>query len=768
MLAGIDLRIEQPASTSPVTAAPVSAEADAAVICPHADCAQSNPAGSSHCLYCDRPLQSKAPASLINLPSALSHRYHITAPMPAKGAEAELLLVQANHGGPQLVAKIYRHGILPKTAVQDRIALVGKEHRVDILEWGVSDGYAYELMEYCSGGSLRSLLDQPVYQTDNQQGMPAELVRALSAELSLALADTHAHGLVHRDLKPENILIRSMTPLDLVLTDFGIASILDVTQRYTGVAHTLPYAAPESLSGVIDAKADYWALGMIVLEAATGAHPFKNLSDAVILHTLTTRNIVTSGIRDAAISKLARGLLIRDPAQRWGATEVQRWLANDPTLAEPLHSLPEADQAYSQPYHLGEQRCYQPEQLGVALANQWELGITDVLNGQLLAWFRDVQKDQNVVRLLLDQRSAPGNSVDLQLLTLILHLAPGIPPVWQGQSIALTAILKHVSEAMKGDDKSTQWLNQLYQYKVLEIYARAGNQNAAEIVQRWNKTCDRFVPAWEEKNALLASKSTAPDAAVNIDQLMYGNTRLNRPYLSALHARILAFCYDSRWAQRKRQSVQTELTRLAVQCPWLTELGDPATMPHVELLATECLLPEIQKIADRQTKQDMHTRAQLDDDVQSLKKNISSITAQIHGLLRGSALNAADCEILLGLCTDYFSDIAAIRASGRSDPAWIELRKSALRQERKIHNLIQKINQLTEHQAVNSGWFNQNAMGYAIFLTVLLLTSLSEFGGSQGTKWMVLLLMVVGLFFTWRFLPVLRRKREIRDLARTL
>jgi serine/threonine protein kinase len=764
MLAGIDLVLkgEQQEQRNRAAEEPVNP-----VLCPYPDCAQANPHGSTQCIYCDRPLVAKpAPGSLFNLPSALSQRYRITEAMPAKGAEAELLLVQALTGGEQLVAKIYRHGILPKTAVQERIARIDKAHRVDIIEYGVSDGYAYELMEYCTGGSLRTLLDRTENLTNQQ-------VRAITEELALALADIHANGLIHRDLKPENILIRQLQPLDLVLTDFGIASILDVTQRYTGVANTLPYASPESLSGVIDAKADYWALGMIILEASTGRHPFKNLSDAVILHFLTTKNIVTHEIQDPQIGKLVRGLLVRDPNLRWGAKELGRWLAGDMTLTEPQQSPAESEQTYQQPYHLDEQRCYHPEQLGVALAHHWEMGVTDIANGQLLAWFRDVQKDQNVVRILIQLRNKPSTSIDIQLLTLILHLAPGIPPVWRGQSIALSAILAKTSDAIKGDQTAIDWLNDLYQYRVLEIYAKAGNTTAAEIVQRWDKICDQFIPAWESQNTILNSHANqnSNNNAVDMDQLMYGNSRLHRPHLASLHAQILAVCYDSKWAEKKRHLVAAQLTALIVQCPWFVDLGDPETMTLVELLATECLLPEAQKMAEKRSKHEAETKLAQHDEFLSKGKAVTSIISQIRMLTRDNRLSAPICENILKLCADYFHEIAEIRASGRTDVAWQEMRRSALRHERNVHALIEKINRLTEHNAINAGWFSGRAIGYAAAILLFLmlpsrrsLTSIITPGST--TMWIILGIILV--FSLWRYLPVFLWRGQIKEIVEKL
>ena len=264
---------------------------------------------------------------------------------------------------------------------------------------------------------------------------PLLSISEMAAELNGAISAAHASHLVHRDIKPDNVLVRSRVPLQLILIDFGIASILDATQRFTGAARTLMYASPESLSGVIDGKTDYWALGMVLLEAATGHHPFTGLSDAVILHHLATRNIDLQNVAEPGTRKLLKGLLLRDPQKRWGSSEVSRWLQGDVSLAEP------ADVAvalhFAEPYHLGDQQCHTAEQLAVALAAHWKEGVADLNNGQLLSWFSNVQKDQNTVRLLLDFQQDARLPGDVRLLQLLLHLYPALAPVWRGESAEL-------------------------------------------------------------------------------------------------------------------------------------------------------------------------------------------------------------------------------------------------------------------------------------------------------------------------------------------
>lgn len=126
-------------------------------------------------------------------------------------------------------------------------------------------------MEYVRGQTLRSLLR-------SEGALPEELCRRIGTDVARGLEAIHAAGAIHRDLKPENILITEEQ--DVRVMDLGVAKIKDEATRLTrtgAFVGSLNYASPEQIregGASLDARADLFALGVVLYEAAAGRHPF--------------------------------------------------------------------------------------------------------------------------------------------------------------------------------------------------------------------------------------------------------------------------------------------------------------------------------------------------------------------------------------------------------------------------------------------------------------------------------------------------------------
>lgn len=148
-------------------------------------------------------------------------------------------------------------------------AMLSHPHVVSVFDWGEDDGEPYLVLEYLAGGSLRRLLD-------GGHLLSVPQAAALARDAAGALAYAHGRHLVHRDVKPANVLFGEDGRLRMA--DFGVARALAEaawTEPVGAMVGTARYASPEQAQGkLVDGRADVYSLGLVVVEAVTGAVPF--------------------------------------------------------------------------------------------------------------------------------------------------------------------------------------------------------------------------------------------------------------------------------------------------------------------------------------------------------------------------------------------------------------------------------------------------------------------------------------------------------------
>jgi len=148
---------------------------------------------------------------------------------------------------------------------------------VDVYDVGQEDDAIFLVMEYLEGETFRAAL---------LRDLPLEALIELLIPAMRGVAAVHAKGIVHRDIKPDNIFLARVpdqaAPVPKVL-DFGISKV-DARQgemetlTQSGVSMGTPlYMSFEQLTGAkdADARADIYAFGVMLYEAATGRPPFE-------------------------------------------------------------------------------------------------------------------------------------------------------------------------------------------------------------------------------------------------------------------------------------------------------------------------------------------------------------------------------------------------------------------------------------------------------------------------------------------------------------
>jgi tRNA A-37 threonylcarbamoyl transferase component Bud32 len=141
---------------------------------------------------------------------------------------------------------------------------------VSVIDFDIVDGTHFLVMDYVGGPSLENYLDE-------RKTLPPREALRISSQIANALDYAHEKGVIHLDLKPANVLFQDKTYKQVVLTDFGIARILDASghAQTSTVIGTPSYISPEAAQGQpLDGRADIYSLGVMMFEMVTGEPPF--------------------------------------------------------------------------------------------------------------------------------------------------------------------------------------------------------------------------------------------------------------------------------------------------------------------------------------------------------------------------------------------------------------------------------------------------------------------------------------------------------------
>jgi eukaryotic-like serine/threonine-protein kinase len=151
---------------------------------------------------------------------------------------------------------------------------------VAVYDSGEERGLPWIVMEHISGRTLRDLLD-------SQRRLSPETTAELLGPVADALDHAHHAGVVHLDVKPENLLLTSET---VKVADFGLVRAAAQGGHGQALAATVHYCAPEVLrGGVVDGRADVYALGVVAWECVSGRPPFEGDARQVVSQHLGGR-----------------------------------------------------------------------------------------------------------------------------------------------------------------------------------------------------------------------------------------------------------------------------------------------------------------------------------------------------------------------------------------------------------------------------------------------------------------------------------------------
>jgi eukaryotic-like serine/threonine-protein kinase len=182
---------------------------------------------------------------------------------------------------------------------------------VAVYDQGDDDGTLFLAMELVTGHTLRDTVTK-------EAPMPPARALALLEPVVSALAAAHRAGIVHRDVKPENVLIADDGRVKVA--DFGLAKAIGTDTQHTATGGvligTVSYLAPELVSeGTSDARADVYAVGVMLYELLTGSKPHEGETPIQVAYKHVHEDVPAPSLRVPGIPAYVDALVARATAR---------------------------------------------------------------------------------------------------------------------------------------------------------------------------------------------------------------------------------------------------------------------------------------------------------------------------------------------------------------------------------------------------------------------------------------------------------------------
>jgi serine/threonine protein kinase len=195
-----------------------------------------------------------------------------------------------------------------------------------VRELGEESNCLFMAMEWVDGDTLAAIEEQ------KPEGLPVAVAARIGIDVGLGLAAVHSMkdergrrlGLVHCDVSPQNVLVTLDGTIKVV--DFGLvraSALRSVASDQELLGGKMSFMAPEQADGLVDARTDIFALGVVLYRLVTGRHPFEGATALERFRNMRRQNGAPpppSALRPECPTALSRAIMRairRKPASRF-------------------------------------------------------------------------------------------------------------------------------------------------------------------------------------------------------------------------------------------------------------------------------------------------------------------------------------------------------------------------------------------------------------------------------------------------------------------
>ena len=336
--------------------------------------------------------------------------------------------------GQRALLTFYLPDIHSDSAIYEVIKRLPKDYVPELLAHGEWQGRRYEVTDLMTQSNLLDLLSIPI---------DLEIIQQFVKSIGRILNALTENGLRHGNLRPENIFINHRDPLSLLVTGFQFSRLSAFDLDTIAQPISAFYSAPELIAGGISVASDWWSLGMIILQLITNGQCFDGINEQAFRIHIVTRGISLPKGIDPALHLLLRGLLARDPDQRWQWTQVQNWLAGEAVEAPSDTNFEETRTGPTLEFNEHSYVCPKAYALTAAEAAHWEQAKNLLMRGVVATWLEERQVDTKMiagVRLAISIDSIPE---DFRHALALMWMNPSLPLIYQGEIVTSAWLLQN-------------------------------------------------------------------------------------------------------------------------------------------------------------------------------------------------------------------------------------------------------------------------------------------------------------------------------------